>query len=110
MKRGEIWTVAGGPEYAGTPRPALILQDDVFADTASVTLIPCTTSRLDAPIFRVDIEPSEGNGLRVASKLMIDKISTVARAKCRNRVGRLSDQDMLRVNRSTLVFLGLAKP
>jgi mRNA interferase MazF len=108
LKRGEIWTVAGGPEYAGKPRPALILQDNLFGGTASVTLIPFTTRPIDAPILRLAIEPSLENGLRQSSDLMIDKVSTVSRTKCRTRLGLLSEPDMLRVNRSVLVFLGLA--
>lgn len=108
MKRGEIWTVAGGPDYAGKPRPAVILQDDAFDATASITVCPFTTHGLDAPLIRIPIEPSERNGLRSASHLMIDKITTVSKKKLQERVGRLSDEDIVRMGRAVLVFLGLA--
>jgi mRNA interferase MazF len=108
VKRGEIWTVSGGPDYAGKPRPAVILQDDAFDATASVTICPFTTHAVDAPLMRLPIEPSVRNGLRAASQLMIDKITTVSKRKLETRVGRLSDEDVVRLNRAVLVFLGLA--
>lgn len=110
MKRGDVWTVAGGPDYAGKPRPAVVLQDDAFDATASITICPFTTQSVDAPLMRVPIEPSERNGLRAASQLMIDKITTVSKNKLERRVGRLSDEDLVRLNRAILVFLGLAGP
>ena len=64
MKRGEIWTVAGGQDYAGKPRPAVILQDDRFDRTASITICTFTTNLAAAPLFRLTIEPSEANGLK----------------------------------------------
>lgn len=108
MKRGDVWTVAGGPDYVGKPRPAVILQDDAFDATASVTICPFTTHTVDAPLIRLPIEPSERNGLRVSSQLMVDKITTVSKRKVENRIGRLSDEDILRLNRAVIVFLGLA--
>jgi mRNA interferase MazF len=110
VKRGDIWTVAGGPDYAGKPRPALILQDDAFDATASITICPFTTHAVDAPLMRLPIDPSERNGLRASSQLMIDKITTVSKKKLETRAGRLSDEDIVRVNRAVLVFLGLAGP
>jgi mRNA interferase MazF len=108
VKRGEVWTVAGGPDYAGKPRPAVVLQDDAFDVTASITICPFTTHALDAPLMRLPVEPSERNGLRTSSQLMVDKITTVAKRKLERRLGRLSDEDLVRVNRAVLVFLGLA--
>ena len=108
MKRGELWTVAGGPDYAGKPRPAIILQDDAFDATASITICPLTTHGVDAPLMRLPIVPSERNGLRAASHLMVDKITTVSKRKLENRIGHLSDEDVVRVNRAVVVFLGLA--
>lgn len=108
MKRAEIWTVAGGPDYAGKPRPAVIVLDDAFAGTSSITLCPFTTRTVDAPLIRLPIEPTRQNGLTVASDVMVDKITTVARSKLQKRVGRLAVEDMIRVNRAVLVFLGLA--
>ena len=110
MKRGEIWTVAGGQDYAGKPRPAVILQDDRFDATGSVTICAFTTDATDAPLFRLLIEPTERNGLRTASRLMADKITTVPRSKMGVRLGELDDHDSIRLNRAFVVFLGLAGP
>lgn len=110
MRRGEIWTVAGGPDYAGKPRPAVILQDDAFDATASITICPFTTQVIDAPLMRLPIEPSDRNGLRATSHLMVDKTTTVSKKKLESRIGRLSDEDIVRMNRAVVVFLGLAGP
>ncbi len=106
MRRGEIWTVAAGSGYAGKPRPAVIVQDDRFSDTGSVTVCVCTTDPTDAPLFRPLIAPSEANGLAAPCRVMADKVTTVPRAKLGARIGRLSDEDLLRLNRALLVFLG----
>jgi mRNA interferase MazF len=108
VRRGEIWTVSDGNDYAGKPRPAVILQDDRFDATASLTIAAFTTDPTDAPLFRVPIKPSETNGLREPCRLMADKITTVPKAKLGDRIGRLEDEDMVRVNRAVLVFLGMA--
>ena len=108
MKRGEIWMVAAGGGYAGKPRPAVIVQDDAFGETASVTVCVFTSNPVEAPLYRVEIAPSEANGLKDMSRLMVDKIVTVPRAKLGNRIGTLSDEDILRLNRALVVFLGLA--
>lgn len=108
MKRAEIWTVSGGPDYAGKPRPAVILQDDAFDGTASITMCPFTTHLIDAPLIRLSVEPTKQNGINVTSHLMVDKITTVAKSKLQKRIGKLADEDMVRLNRAALVFLGLA--
>jgi|SRR5580704_4017287 mRNA interferase MazF len=108
MKRGEIWTVAAGQGYAGKPRPVVILQDDRFDATASITICAFTTDPTDAPLFRLPIEPNETNGLRAPCRLMVDKITTVPKAKVGMRIGRLGDEDVVRLNRAVLVFLGMA--
>jgi mRNA interferase MazF len=108
MKRGEIWTVAGGKDYAGKPRPAVIIQDDRFDATASITICAFTTDQADAPLFRLAIVPNQENGLRAPCRLMVDKIVTVPKSKIGFRVGRLDAEDLLRLNRAILVFLGLA--
>jgi mRNA interferase MazF len=110
MRRGEIWTVAGGKDYAGKPRPAVILQDDRFDATASITICAFTTDPTEAPLLRLVIVPDADNGLRAPCRLMVDKITTVPKAKVGSRIGRLGDEDVLRVNRAVLVFLGLAGP
>jgi len=108
MRRGDIWTVSGGKDYAGKPRPVAILQDDRFDATDSVTFCAFTTDETEAPLFRLAIEPTELNGLRMPCRLMVDKITTVTRSKIGAHVGRLDDQDVLRLNQAIVVFLGLA--
>jgi mRNA interferase MazF len=110
MKRGEIWTVAGGNDYAGKPRPTVIIQDDRFDATASVTVCAFTTDTTDAPLFRLPVEPTGENGLRAPCRLMVDKITTVHKSKLGSLVGFLEDEHMVRLNRAVIVFLGLAGP
>ena len=110
MKRGEIWTVVGGKDYAGKPRPVVIVQDDRFDATESITICAFTTDPTDAPLFRLLVEPSESNGLRSACRLMVDKVTTVPRKRIGARIGRLADEDVVRLNRALLVFLGIAAP
>ena len=107
MERGEVWTVSGAG-YAGRPRPAVIVQDDRFDATASVTLCVFTTDETEAPLFRLIVTPNERNGLRSVSRLMVDKLTTVPKERLGARIGRLDDADMVRLNRAMLVFLGLA--
>ena len=109
MKRGEVWTVSGGAPYAGKPRPALIVQEDRFEATKSITLCVFTTDPTDAPLLRMPIEPTDRNGLKSASRLMIDKITTVPKARIGKKLGKLSDEDIVRLNRALTVFLGLAR-
>lgn len=109
MRRGDVWTVAAGRGYAGKPRPAVIVQDDAFDASASVTICPFTTDPTDAPLFRLPVEPSEDNGLRQPCRLMVDKVVTVPRSRIGEYVGRLDDRDLMRLNQALLVFLGLAR-
>lgn len=110
MKRGDIWTVSGGKDYVGKPRPVVIVQDDSFDGTGSITVCAFTTDETEAPLFRLPIKPSDHNGLRVACCLMVDKITTIPKSKAGKRIGRLADEDILRLNRAIVVFLGLAVP
>jgi mRNA interferase MazF len=108
MKRGDIWTVAGGKDYAGKPRPVVIVQDDSFDATDSITICALTTDETEAPLFRLVVQPTDRNGLRLACRIMVDKITTVPKSKVGARAGRLADEDILRLNHAVLVFLGLA--
>jgi mRNA interferase MazF len=110
MRCGEVWTVAGGGGYAGKPRSAVLIQDDRFTATNSVTICAFTTDPTEAPLFRIPIEPTEQNALRAPCRLMIDKITTVPCTKIGKRLGRLADEDMVRINRAVVIFLGLAGP
>lgn len=107
MRRGEVWTVSGSG-YAGKPRPAVIVQDDRFDATASVTVCVFTTDETEAPLFRIPVSPSDGNGLRSVSRLMVDKITTVSKKRLGKQLGLLDDTDVVRLNRAIMVFLGLA--
>ena len=109
MKRGEIWTMAGGPGYASKPRPVVIIQDDGFSETLSIAVCPLTSEPVEAPILRLLVEPTPENGLRNTSRLMVDKVTTVPKSRLGQRIGCLADDDLLRLNRSLLVFLGLAR-
>ena len=108
MRRGEVWTAAAGSGYVGKPRPVAIIQDDRFDATASVTICAFTTDPTEAPLFRLLVEPDQVNGLREPSSLMVDKITTVPRSKLGDRLGRLSDDDIVRLGRAVMVFFGLA--
>jgi mRNA interferase MazF len=108
VRRGDIWTAAAGSGYAGKPRPVVVLQDDRFDATGSVTVCAFTTDPTEAPLLRIVIEPDEINGLRERSSLMVDKVTTVPRTKLGQFVGRLGDDDMVALERAVLVFLGLA--
>jgi mRNA interferase MazF len=108
MKRGDIWTVAGGADYAGKPRPVVIVQGEAFDQISSVTICPITTDPTDLPLFRLAIDADPETGLRAPSRIMIDKVTTVPRSKFGTRVGQLADIDVIRVNRALILFLGLA--
>lgn len=103
-----MWTVAGGV-YAAETRPAVIVQDDVFEATATVTVAPLTSSLTDATFLRLRIAASELTGLSQDSDVMIDKMTTVRRSNVHARVGRLSSQQMVELERLIATFLGLAR-
>lgn len=108
MKRGEIWTAAAGSGYAGKPRPVVIVQDDRFDATTSITVCAFTTDPTEAALFRPLVEPQATNGIREASRLMVDKITTVPRSRLGELIGHLDDRDMARISQAMVVFLGLA--
>ncbi len=105
--RGDLITVALQGD-CGKPRPAVVIQSDLFDEHPAVTLLPLTSDLRDTPLFRITIEPSPENGLRQRSQVMVDKIHTVPRAKLGPSLGRLSDDEQIAVNRSLMLFLGLA--
>lgn len=110
MRRGEIWTAAGGKSYAGKPRPVVIVQDDRFDMTDSIAICAFTTDPTEAPLFRLPVEPDARNGLRASCRLMVDKITTVPKSRLGTRIGQLADADVGRLNRALVVFLGIAAP
>jgi mRNA interferase MazF len=109
MKRGEVWTVSAGGPYPGKPRAGVIVQEDRFQGTNSITLCAFTTDPTEAPLLRMLVEPTDKNGLSIASRLMIDKITTVPKTRLGKRIGKLHDKDIVRLNRALTVFLGLAR-
>ena len=108
----QIWVpdvrAAGFAADAGKPRPVLIVQNDLFDETASVTVCPMTTDSVDVPLLRIPVEPDRANGLSVPSRIMVDKVTTMPKAKLGERIGRVSDTDMVALSRGLFVFLGLA--
>ena len=108
MRRGEIWTAAAGSGYAGKPRPVVIVQDDRFEATDSVTVCAFTTDPTEAPLIRLPVTPDDQNGLHEPCSLMVDKITTMPRSKAGERIGRLAAADMTRLGRTIVVFFGLA--
>lgn len=107
MKRGDLVTIVLQGAY-GKPRPALVIQSDLFDEHPSVTILPVTSELRDTPLFRIGIEPNAGNGLRKPSQVMVDKAQTVSRNKIGDVIGRIDDNTMLAVNRAITVFLGFA--
>jgi mRNA interferase MazF len=107
VKRGDLVVVALQGDY-GKPRPALVVQSDLFDGHPSLTIAPVTSSIADAPLFRVTIEPTPSNGLRAVSQVMVDKLTTIRRDRVAQTLGSLPDDAMLRVNRALVLWLGIA--
>jgi mRNA interferase MazF len=107
MKRGDIVTVSLPGDY-GKPRPALIIQSDLFDIHPSITILPITSELREAPLFRISIEPNEQNGLLKRSQVMVDKAHTIQRDKVKEKFGTLEDSLMLTINRALALFLGFA--
>lgn len=106
MKRGDLVTVAVSGDY-GKPRPALVVQADVFDLHPSVIVLPLTSEIHDTPLFRVSVGAGKETGLRVPSQIMVDKATTVPRGKIGPRIGRVSSATMQTVNEALRGFLGL---
>lgn len=107
MKRGDVVTVAVQGDY-GKPRPAVVVQSNVFNEThPSVMLVPLTSTIVDAPLLRLTIDPGRGNGLTRVSQVMVDKVLTLPRGKLGKPIGRLDDDVMVRVTRALAMWLGI---
>jgi mRNA interferase MazF len=108
LKRGDIVTIAAPGDY-GKPRPALVIQADVFNDIhSSITVAPLTSTIINAPLFRITLDPSRQNGLSRVSQIMVDKVLTLPREKIGKRVGQLGDTLVIRVARALSVWLGMS--
>ena len=106
--RGDFVTVALQGDF-GKPRPALVIQSDRFDEQATVTILPVTGTLIAAPLFRITVRPSRGNGLQKPSQVMVDKAMTVKRDKLGQSIGRIEAESMVDIERSLAVFLGIAK-
>jgi len=108
VRRGDLVVVAMPGDY-GKPRPALVVQSDLFNEThASITVAPVTSTIVDTPLFRLTVEPSRRNGLRLVSQIMVDKVMTVRRQRLGQTIGRLEEDVMLRVSRALALWFGIA--
>ena len=108
VTRGDLVVVAVQGDY-GKPRPSLVVQSDLFNEThPSITIAPITSTIVDTPLFRVTVEPSRRNGLRLVSQIMVDKITTVRRQRLGQTIGRLEEDVMLRVSRALALWFGIA--
>jgi mRNA interferase MazF len=108
MTRGDLVAVALPGDF-GKPRPALIIQSDLFNEThPTLTVLPLTSEIRSTPQFRITVEPSPSNGVRLVSQIMVDKPMTFRRDKVRAAFGRMDDETMLRVGRALAVWVGIA--
>lgn len=108
MKRGEVWTAAGGKHYASKPRPVLVIQDDRFDATDSITICPVTSDPSEIPLLRIPVGSEQTTGLSQPSNIMVDKVTTMPRSKLGEHIGIVSDTTMLALSRAMIVFLGIA--
>jgi len=108
VRRGELWTAAGGKHYAGKPRPVLVVQDDRFDATDSITVCPLTSDPTEIPLLRIQLDVRSGTGLTQPSSIMVDKLTTMPRSKLGEHIGKVSDTDLLALSRALVVFLSLA--
>ena len=106
MKRGDLVPVVLAGAY-GKPRPALVIQSDLFANHPSVTVLPVTTELRPIETFRIAVRPSQKNGLRMSSQIMVDKAHTIPRDKAGAPFGELETRTLREVGRSLAVFLGI---
>jgi mRNA interferase MazF len=107
VSRGDVVTIVLPGAY-GKPRPALVIQSNLFDALSSVTVLPVTSELRATPLLRISIEPSTGNGLRKKSQVMVDKAQTVPREKVGTTIGKLDEDALVAVNRALAVFLGIA--
>lgn len=107
MKRGDLVVVSAAGDY-GKPRPAVVIQSDLLATTDSVLVALLTTTLVDAPLYRLGVEPGPANGLKATSQVMVDKIVAMPRRRCGQVIGRLDPAAMVAINAMLSVVIGLA--
>lgn len=106
--RGEFVSISMQGDF-GKPRPALVIQANQFRESASVTVLPVTSTLIDAPLLRVTVHPASENGLQKPSQVMVDKVMTVKREKVGPAFGRIDVDALVEIERCLAVFLGIAK-
>lgn len=106
--RGDFVTIAVQGDF-GKPRPALVIQADLFSDHSSITVLPLTSDLVDAPLLRVTVQPTEYNGLQKSSQVMVDKAMTIRREKMGPPFGRIDLDTLVEIERRLALFLGIAK-
>ena len=106
--RGDLVTIAMQGDF-GKPRPALVIQADLFSESSSVTVLPITSTLFEAPLIRVMLQPSVENGLSKPSQVMVDKAMTVMRDKMGSAFGHIEADKLVEIERCLAVFLGIAK-
>ena len=107
MRRGDLVTVAVNGDY-GKPRPALVIQTDLLAETDSVLVCLLTTTLRAAPLYRLSVPPGEQTGLHAASQIMLDKIMAVRRDRCGDPIGRVDSETLLALRRLLALVVGVA--
>ena len=107
MRRGDLVKVASQGAY-GKPRPALVIQSDLFAEHPALTILPVTSELRDTLLFQIGVLPSAENGLRKPSQVMVDKPQSIPREKVGAVIGHLDGETRLAVDRALAVFLGFA--
>ena len=109
MRRGEVWTAAGGAAYAGKPRPYIVVQDEVYLETDSIVVCPLTTEQVVTAFLRPPVDPEPGNGLEAKSRVMVDKIGAIPRVRMGKRLGKITAEQMRAVEEALGTFLGFAR-
>lgn len=109
LKRGDVVTIAGGEgDYGNKPRPAIIIQADIFNGLESISVLPLTSRLEDASVFRVVIEPHKNNGIAKLSQAMVDKIMPVCRERISGQIGKIDRKTMIKIESAIAVFYGIA--
>jgi len=110
ITRGDV-VVSSSPGDFGKPRPALVVQSDLFNPThSSIVICPITSHLVDAPLFRVSISPSRENGLKTESQIMVDKITAIRREHIAKKIGRINEAEAASVDRALAMWLEIGQP
>jgi mRNA interferase MazF len=110
IARGDV-VVSSSPGDFGKPRPALVVQSDLFNPThSSIVICPITSHLVDAPLFRLSISPSRENGLKTESQIMVDKITAVRREHIAKKIGRMNEAEATSVDRALATWLEIGVP